>query len=113
MSVRQRFTIISITVSLSIIILAFFWTSALWFLMVILPLIGLGIRDMIQSKHTILRLYPVVGHIRFLLESIRPEIQQYFVEDDTSGTPFSREFRAWSISMLKVSVTEKISDIRR
>jgi len=94
MSVRQKFTIISIIVSLSIIILALFWTSALWFLMVILPLIGLGIHDIIQSKHTILRLYPVVGHIRFLLESIRPEIQQYFVENDTSGTPFSREFRA-------------------
>jgi glutamate synthase domain-containing protein 2 len=93
MSVRQRFTIISITASLSIIILAFFWTSALWLFMVILPLIGLGIRDMIQSKHTILRIYPVIGHFRFLLESIRPEIQQYFVEDDTSGTPFSREFR--------------------
>ena len=94
MSVRQKFTIISIIVFLSIIILALFWTSALWSLMVILPLIGLGIHDIIQRKHTILRLYPVVGHIRFLLESIRPEIQQYFVENDTSGTPFSREFRA-------------------
>lgn len=94
MSVRQQFIIISTIVVLSIIILALFWTSTLWLLMVILPLIGLGIYDMAQSKHTILRLYPVIGHIRFLFESIRPEIQQYFVETNTSGTPFSREFRA-------------------
>jgi hypothetical protein len=85
MSVRQQFTIISIIESLLVIILALFWTSALWLLMVILPLIFLGIHDMIQNKHTILRLYPVIGHIRFLLESIRPEIQQYFVETDASG----------------------------
>ena len=62
--------------------------------MFILPVIGLGIYDMIQSKHTILQIYPVIGHFRYLFESIRPEIQQYFVEDDTSGTPFSREFRS-------------------
>ena len=94
MSIRQQFTIISITVSLSIIILAFFWAKALWLFMVILPVISLGIYDLIQSKHTILQIYPVIGHFRYLFESIRPEIQQYFVENDTSGTPFSREFRS-------------------
>lgn len=53
----------------------------------------LGLYDITQKKHTVLRLYPVVGHIRYLLESFRPEIQQYFVESDTNGMPISREFR--------------------
>jgi hypothetical protein len=94
MSVRKLFAITLTIAFLAIISLAAFWTDAYWLFIVILPLIGLGIYDMVQRKHTILRLYPVIGHLRFLLESIRPEIQQYFVESDTNGTPFSREFRA-------------------
>lgn len=49
---------------------------------------------MFQTRHTILRLYPVVGHFRYMLESVRPEIQQYFVESDINGTPVPREFRS-------------------
>ena len=49
---------------------------------------------MVQKKHTILRNYPVLGHFRYLLESIRPEIQQYFIERFDDGTPFSREQRS-------------------
>jgi len=94
MSVRELFAIISTIVSLSIIIWAMFWPNAYWLFIIFLPLIGLGIYDMVQRKHTILRIYPVIGHLRYLFESIRPEIQQYFVEDDTSGKPISREFRS-------------------
>jgi glutamate synthase domain-containing protein 2 len=54
----------------------------------------LGIHDLIQSKHAILRNYPILGHIRFLLEKVRPEIRQYFFEADTDGRPFARERRA-------------------
>ncbi|WP_019896115.1 hypothetical protein [Hydrogenovibrio halophilus] len=68
------------------------WTVYLWLLWA--PYLGLGIYDMTQPRHTILRLYPVIGHLRYLFEAIRPEIQQYFVEDDTSGMPVSREFRS-------------------
>ncbi len=49
---------------------------------------------MLQTKHTILRLYPVIGIFRYIFESIRPEIQQYFVESDINGRPINREFRA-------------------
>lgn len=49
---------------------------------------------MMQRKKTVLRIYPVIGHLRYFLESIRPEIQQYFVESDTNGSPFSREYRS-------------------
>jgi len=53
-----------------------------------------GIHDMIQTRHSILRSYPIAGHIRFLLEEIRPEIRQYFLESDIDGTPFDRNTRA-------------------
>lgn len=53
-----------------------------------------GLRDALQTKHTILRNFPVLGHFRYLLEMIRPEIQQYFIEGNTDGKPFSREERS-------------------
>lgn len=93
MIVRQAFVILSITVSLAIIVWARFWLDAYWLFVIVLPFIGVGFYDMVQRKHTILRLYPVIGHLRFMFEFIRPEIQQYFVESDTDGQPVNREFR--------------------
>ena len=57
-------------------------------------LVLLGIRDMVQTKHSLRRNYPILANIRFLLEEIRPEIRQYFLESDTDGTPFNRSKRA-------------------
>ncbi|MGO2718662.1 MAG: FMN-binding glutamate synthase family protein, partial [Brevibacterium aurantiacum] len=50
--------------------------------------------DVTQKKHSILRNYPVAGHARYLLESIRPEIQQYFIERNWDGRPYNRNTRA-------------------
>lgn len=94
MIARRLFFVLSVGAVLATLLWASLWPGAYWLFIVILPLIFLGIYDMIQRDHTILRLYPVIGHLRFLLESIRPEIQQYFVESDINGTPFSREFRS-------------------
>ncbi|MFA7604611.1 MAG: FMN-binding glutamate synthase family protein [Novosphingobium sp.] len=57
-------------------------------------LILLGIRDLLQRRHSVLRNYPVIGHVRWLVEMIRPEIRQYLVESDTDATPFSRAQRS-------------------
>ena len=54
----------------------------------------LGWHDMTQTKRSVLRNYPVIGHLRFMLEFIRPEIRQYFLENDTDATPFSRSQRS-------------------
>jgi glutamate synthase domain-containing protein 2 len=54
----------------------------------------LGVHDVRQSSHSILVNYPVIGHLRFLLEFIRPEIRQYFIESDRDKVPFSRQQRA-------------------
>ena len=57
-------------------------------------LVFVGIRDLVQTRHAILRNYPIIGHLRFFFEKIRPEMRQYFFEGDTDGRPFPRERRA-------------------
>lgn len=74
--------------------LGFFWPHCFWSLVVTVPVMVLGIYDLLQTKHAILRNFPVLGHFRFLMEFIRPEIQQYFVESDINGRPFTREQRS-------------------
>ena len=51
-------------------------------------------RDYLQTRHAVLRNFPIIGHFRYLFEAIRPEIQQYFVENDSNGRPFNREERS-------------------
>jgi glutamate synthase domain-containing protein 2 len=69
-----------------------FWGRAL----VILPgiLVLVGVHDVLQTRHSVLRNYPVIGHVRWLVEMIRPEIRQYLLEDDNEATPFSRAQRS-------------------
>ncbi len=62
--------------------------------LVFLFLVGLGLRDTRQTRHAVLRNYPVIGHMRFLLEFIRPEMRQYFIEGDNEAAPFSRQQRS-------------------
>jgi glutamate synthase domain-containing protein 2 len=54
----------------------------------------LGLRDRLQTRRSVLRNYPVAGHLRYLLEYIRPEIRQYFIEPDNEAAPFSRQQRS-------------------
>ncbi len=64
---------------------------AYWF---VLPIVALGIRDMMQRRHAVLRNFPLLGYGRYFLELVRPEINQYFIESNTDGTPFNREQRS-------------------
>ena len=54
----------------------------------------LGTVDLLQTRHAVLRNYPISAHLRFILEKIRPEMRQYFFEDEKQGMPFSRDKRA-------------------
>ena len=65
-----------------------------WLFFLSLAFTALGIHDVTQKRHAILRNYPIGGHIRFLLENFRPEIRQYFLEDDKEEVPFSRQQRS-------------------
>ncbi|MDD0812439.1 FMN-binding glutamate synthase family protein [Curvibacter sp. RS43] len=62
--------------------------------LVLAALVVLGLYDLRQTQHSVLRNYPVIGHLRFLLEYIRPEIRQYFIESDSEAAPFSRAQRS-------------------
>ena len=64
------------------------------FLVIFSILFLVGLRDAFQSRHAVLKNFPVVGHFRYLLEEIRPEIQQYFVESNTDGRPIDRNTRS-------------------
>ncbi len=65
-----------------------------WWALAGLSIGVIGWRDRSQHHHAILRNYPVIGHMRFLLEYIRPEIRQYFLESDAEAAPFSRQQRS-------------------
>src|SRR5260370_20844731 len=54
----------------------------------------LGIRDLLQQNHAVLRNYPISSHIRFLLEDIRPEMRQHFFESEKDGIPFNLDNHA-------------------
>ena len=66
------------------------WPPFFWAFLFIGPIVILGIYDLYQPKHSIVRNYPVFGRLRYLAEDLRPKIYQYFVESDTNGKPFSR-----------------------
>jgi hypothetical protein len=65
-----------------------------WILIIVVPLVLAGIYDLLQTKHNLLRNFPVVGHLRWMFEGIRPEIRQYFIESDVNGAPFNRDQRS-------------------
>lgn len=94
MTVRQWFVILSVVLLILLAAWTAMWPPAGWLFVVLIPIVMLGVYDMVQRPHTILRLYPVVGHFRFIFESVRKEIQQYFVESDIDGRPINREFRS-------------------
>ena len=77
---------------LALLISPSFWT-VLGF-MIAAALSALGLRDLFHPTHAILRNYPIAAHLRFIMEEIRPEMRQYFFEDEKHGTPFSRDKRA-------------------
>lgn len=93
MKARQIFYISSIVVVAGISLIALRTPSILWSFIIILPLISVGVYDAFQTKHTIRKNFPLIGNIRYMLEKIRPEIMQYFVEKDTEGKPFNRLHR--------------------
>jgi glutamate synthase domain-containing protein 2 len=67
--------------------------GAIWALLGLAGVVT-GVHDVRQARHSVLRNYPVIGHLRFLLEAIRPEMRQYFIEGDNEAAPFSRQQRS-------------------
>jgi glutamate synthase domain-containing protein 2 len=72
-----------------------FFAEFPWWGYVLLFLFVVFVRDILQKKHTISHNYPVVGHIRYMLERIGPELRQYIVANNREELPFNRSQRAW------------------
>ncbi len=98
LALSPRYATLTGSVCLALV-LGLWWTTGpgLWcglFALLFAALSLLGLRDLRQTKHAILRNYPIIGHLRYLLEEIRPELRQYFFEDDNAAVPFSRDQRS-------------------
>lgn len=75
-------------------LVSLFWPPVLWSLALLLPLLVMGLVDSLQKRQGVRRNFPIIGNLRYFFESIRPELQQYFVESNLSGRPVPREIRS-------------------
>jgi glutamate synthase domain-containing protein 2 len=97
---EMRFVALYLAIVATLALVAYFliWPAGfayLWELPLITAVLSaIGIHDLTQTRHAILRNYPLIGHLRFFFEKIRPEMRQYFFESDQDGAPFPREKRA-------------------
>jgi glutamate synthase domain-containing protein 2 len=92
-----RYTTLVVVAALTLVSLLLILVWSWWFALPLMVFTGLGIvglYDVTQTKHSILRNYPVLGHMRFIFEGIRPEIRQYLIESDQDEEPFSRDDRS-------------------
>ena len=107
MPLRYTTFCLSLVGSAGLLVAALVWGGLWWWLGfgVCAALALLGVRDMTQVRHSVLRNYPIIGHLRFLLEFIRPEMRQYFIESDHEALPFSRAQRSWFISAPRATRT--------
>jgi len=97
---QMRYLLLSLSLAASVGLIAVIVQDPAWLVYLAAPtaifsaLSLLGLRDLTQTRHAILRNYPIAAHLRFLLEDIRPEMRQYFFEGDKDGMPFARDKRA-------------------
>jgi len=78
-----------------------FLSSITWWMWLLIVLILIALRDVLQKKHTISHNFPIVGHLRYWLESIGPEMRQYFVANNREELPFNRIERGWIYASAK------------
>ena len=87
---KSKFIFFSIVICLGIGVLGFFYHKALWAFVIVGPLVLLGFKDVLQTKHTLIHNFPLVGRMRWWAEWMRPKVYQYFIESDTDGAPYNR-----------------------
>ncbi|MDP7479110.1 MAG: FMN-binding glutamate synthase family protein [Vicinamibacterales bacterium] len=91
--IRRWFYVCAAILVGGLVFAATYTSVALWVLVFVGPFLLVGLYDVLQRQHTILRNFPILGHARYLFETVRPEIQQYFIESNTDAFPIEREFR--------------------
>lgn len=98
---RKQFFALGILLLAISLFFNYFLKTAYLFSAIMVILIIVGFYNTIQSKHAILRNFPVLGYFRYAFETISPEIQQYFIERSTDGKPFSRNQRSLAYQRAK------------
>lgn len=93
MVIRYWFYLYSFFALAAICLMSLMWPPALWLIVIAIPLIFIGLFDVFQQSRNVLRNYPVWGHWRYILLSLRPMIQQYFIATNLSDRPFNMEER--------------------
>ena len=108
-----RFIVLTICAVVTALLVAEVVFDPEWFDYLLIPILlfgglsVLGVRDILQKPHAVLRNYPISAHIRFLLEEIRPEMRQYFFESEKDGMPFSRDTRAVVYQRAKMQLDKR------
>lgn len=88
---RRTFVIVSTALIISLLLLAIYLDRNYYIILTtVIFFTGMGYYDMYQTKHSIMRIYPVFGRLRFFMEEMRPKIYQYFIESDIDGRPINR-----------------------
>lgn len=92
---RNEFLLFSI-ISLGLVFVVgyYAWPPIFWLYAILVPLVLLGLYDLVQKRHAIMRNFPILGRGRYVMEELRPKLYQYFIESDTNGRPLSRIFRS-------------------
>lgn len=91
---RTQFLIGSAVAVLLVLILGFTRPGLFWLYILVLPLVAVGVHDMLQTRHSLRRNFPLISRGRWLLEGLRPFLRQYLFESETDGAPVSRMFRS-------------------
>ena len=111
LALLPRFATLTLAAALALLCLICTLTVGGWLwglaLLLFSALAALGCYDLFQTRHAVLRNYPIAAHLRFLFEGIRPEMRQYFFEDEKTGTPFSRDKRALVYQRAKLQLDKR------
>lgn len=91
---RRTFTTFAIIAPLLIVLIGWFYSPILNLFWLLVPIIAVGVYDMLQTRHALRRTFPVVGRGRWVMEFIRPFLRQYFFESETDGVPINRMYRS-------------------
>jgi glutamate synthase domain-containing protein 2 len=108
-----RFIVLTLCIAATAILIGIGLTQTGWLAALALPIVlfgslsVLGISDLCQTRHAVLRNYPISAHLRFVLESVRPEMRQYFFESEKDGMPFSRDKRAVVYQRAKMALDKR------
>ena len=91
---RKQFIFTSVAVILALLLLGVFWSGALWLLIPAGIAIAIGVQDLLQTRHSLRRNFPLISRGRWVMEFFRPFMRQYLLESETDGVPISRMFRS-------------------